>query len=54
MTQRSAGNYKREGEQVKKSESLWSTLKGTVDFREKWQIVLGKYAQGTRQTTTPH
>lgn len=37
-----------------KSESLWSTFKGAVDFREKWQIVLGKYAQGTRKTTTPH
>lgn len=54
MTQRSVGNYKREGEQVKKSESLWLILKGTVDFREKWQLVLRKYAQGTRPTTTPH
>lgn len=40
------------GETVIKSESLWSTFKGAVDFREKWQIVLRKYAQGSRKTTT--
>ena len=40
------------GETVIKSESLWSTFKRAVDFREKWQIVPGKYAQGAGKTTT--